>query len=56
LVTVPCDTPNFPTDLLARLAAGLGAADGEMATAHTQEAHGLRAQPLAVHADPLRIQ
>jgi molybdopterin-guanine dinucleotide biosynthesis protein A len=24
LVTVPCDTPNFPTDLVERLAAALG--------------------------------
>jgi molybdenum cofactor guanylyltransferase len=45
LVTVPCDTPNFPTDLVARLAEGLGA-DGEMATAYTQEADGPRAQPV----------
>jgi molybdenum cofactor guanylyltransferase len=46
LVTVPCDTPNFPTDLAARLAEGLGAVDGEMATAYTEEAEGLRAQPV----------
>jgi len=46
LVTVPCDTPNFPADLLARLAEGLGAVDGEMATAYTQEAEGPRAQPV----------
>jgi molybdopterin-guanine dinucleotide biosynthesis protein A len=46
LVTVPCDTPNFSTDLVARLAEGLGAVDGEMATAYTQEAEGLRAQPV----------
>jgi molybdopterin-guanine dinucleotide biosynthesis protein A len=46
LVTVPCDTPNFPLDLVARLTEGLGAVDGEMATAYTQEADGLRAQPV----------
>jgi molybdopterin-guanine dinucleotide biosynthesis protein A len=45
LVTVPCDTPNFPTDLVACLAEGLEI-DGEMATAYTQEAEGLRAQPV----------
>jgi molybdenum cofactor guanylyltransferase len=44
LVTVPCDTPNFPADLVLRLAAGLE--DGEMATAYTHEADGLRAQPV----------
>ncbi|HZE42213.1 MAG TPA: molybdenum cofactor guanylyltransferase MobA [Steroidobacteraceae bacterium] len=45
LVTVPCDTPNFPVDLVARLAAGLEI-DGEMATAYSQEADGPRAQPV----------
>jgi len=45
LVTVPCDTPNFPLDVVARLAEGLEI-DGEMATAYTQEAEGLRAQPV----------
>ena len=45
LVTVPCDTPNFPVDLVARLAEGLEI-DGGMATAYTQEADGPRAQPV----------
>jgi molybdenum cofactor guanylyltransferase len=45
LVTVPCDTPNFPIDLVARLAEGLGPEDA-MATAYTQEPEGLRAQPV----------
>jgi molybdenum cofactor guanylyltransferase len=45
LVTVPCDTPNFPIDLVARLAEGLGP-EGDMATAYTQEPEGLRAQPV----------
>jgi molybdopterin-guanine dinucleotide biosynthesis protein A len=45
LVTVPCDTPNFPLDVVARLADGLEI-DGEMATAYTQEADGPRAQPV----------
>jgi molybdenum cofactor guanylyltransferase len=44
LVTVPCDTPNFPADLVLRLTEGLE--DGEMATAYTHEADGLRAQPV----------
>jgi molybdopterin-guanine dinucleotide biosynthesis protein A len=46
LATVPCDTPNFPADLVVRLAQDLGGVDGEMATAYTQEAEGLRAQPV----------
>jgi molybdopterin-guanine dinucleotide biosynthesis protein A len=45
LVTVPCDTPNFPVDLVARLAEGI-APEGDMATAYTQEPGGLRAQPV----------
>ena len=46
LVTVPCDSPNFPTDLVARLAQGLVNADTELATAYTREAGELRAQPV----------
>jgi molybdopterin-guanine dinucleotide biosynthesis protein A len=45
LVTVPCDTPNFPIDLVAQLAESLGPED-DMATAYTQEPEGLRAQPV----------
>jgi molybdenum cofactor guanylyltransferase len=45
LVTVPCDTPNFPLDVVARLVEGLEI-DAEMATAYTQEVEGLRAQPV----------
>lgn len=37
LVTVPCDTPNFPTDLVARLAEALVAEDAEIAMAATVE-------------------
>jgi molybdopterin-guanine dinucleotide biosynthesis protein A len=46
LVTVPCDSPNFPADLVARLAAGLADNQGEIATAYTREIDGLRAQPV----------
>jgi molybdopterin-guanine dinucleotide biosynthesis protein A len=46
LVTVPCDSPNFPTDLVARLVQGLVDADAELATAYTREAGELRAQPV----------
>ena len=37
LVTVPCDTPNFPTDLVEKLAAALVAEDADIAMAATQE-------------------
>jgi molybdopterin-guanine dinucleotide biosynthesis protein A len=38
LATVPCDTPNFPPDLVERLAQGVSEIDGDMATAYTREA------------------
>jgi molybdenum cofactor guanylyltransferase len=46
LVTVPCDSPNFPMDLVARLSEGLASIDGDMATAYTHEDGALRAQPV----------
>jgi molybdopterin-guanine dinucleotide biosynthesis protein A len=46
LVTVPCDSPNFPTDLVARLAQGLVNASADLATAYTREAGELRPQPV----------
>jgi molybdenum cofactor guanylyltransferase len=44
LVTVPCDTPDFPADLVERLAAAADAQQAELAYAVTTEADG-RAQP-----------
>lgn len=41
LVTVPCDTPGFPLDLVERLAAALEAQDADIAMAATIE-HGER--------------
>ncbi len=46
LATVPCDTPNFPTDLVARLAAGLSAKDAQIAVAATRDGDGLQVQPV----------
>ena len=46
LVTVPCDTPNFPLDLVERLAHGLADIDGEVAMAFTREDGVLRRQPV----------
>ncbi len=46
LATVPCDTPNFPTDLVPRLAAALATEDAEIAMAATLEAGVLQPQPV----------
>ncbi|WP_298931805.1 molybdenum cofactor guanylyltransferase MobA [uncultured Ramlibacter sp.] len=47
LVTVPCDTPLFPQDLVARLGAALEAQDADIAMAAAREEDGqLRAQPV----------
>lgn len=46
LVTVPCDAPNFPTDLVARLAAGLIAQQTPAAIAVTRAGNGLQLQPV----------
>lgn len=40
LVTVPCDSPQFPTDLVVRLAAALVAERADLAIAVTREADG----------------
>ena len=47
LVTVPCDTPNFPTDLVARLVAGLITQDAQIAVAATRSSDGrVQVQPV----------
>ena len=46
LVTVPCDSPNFPADLVERLAAALEAADAEIAMAATRDGDVLQVQPV----------
>ena len=46
LVTVPCDTPNFPLDLVERLANALAAEGAEIAMAATREGGELMAQPV----------
>ena len=46
LVTVPCDSPRFPEDLVRRLADGLEAGGAEIAMAATPEGGELRAQPV----------
>jgi molybdenum cofactor guanylyltransferase len=47
LVTVPCDTPLFPQDVVARLAEALERDGADIATASAREDDGqLRAQPV----------
>jgi len=46
LVTVPCDTPDFPDDLVARLADALVAGDADIAMVATQTDEGVRLQPV----------
>jgi molybdenum cofactor guanylyltransferase len=46
LVTVPCDTPDFPLDLVERLAAALNAHDAEIAMAATVENGARQVQPV----------
>ena len=46
LVTVPCDTPNFPLDLVERLAESLGRDNAEIAMAATREGDRLMPQPV----------
>jgi molybdenum cofactor guanylyltransferase len=46
LVTVPCDTPSFPLDLVERLATALQAEGAEIAMAATREGGELKAQPV----------
>jgi molybdopterin-guanine dinucleotide biosynthesis protein A len=46
LVSVPCDTPDFPADLVARLGTALRQADAEIAMAAAVEDGVLRTQPV----------
>lgn len=46
LVTVPCDSPRLPTDLVQRLAAAALQADAELAVAAIEEDGALREQPV----------
>ena len=46
MVTVPCDTPNFPTNLVSRLAHALVAEGTDLAVAATLENGRLQPQPV----------
>src|SRR5204863_6824567 len=46
LVTVPCDTPNFPDDLVRRLGDALVREEAEIAMAATREGDTVQVQPV----------
>jgi molybdopterin-guanine dinucleotide biosynthesis protein A len=46
IVTVPCDTPDFPTDLVVRLAAAIDEQGAEIAYATTEENGREQAHPV----------
>jgi molybdopterin-guanine dinucleotide biosynthesis protein A len=46
LLTVPCDTPDFPEDLALRLGRAAAEADADIAMAATREHGELRTQPV----------
>lgn len=46
LASVPCDSPQFPLDLVARLAAGLAAGCADIAMARIAEDGAVRTQPV----------
>lgn len=46
LVTVPCDSPRFPLDLVERLAAAAAGAEAEIALAATREDGVIQPQPV----------
>ncbi len=46
LLTVPCDTPNFPLDLGARLAEGLVTVDADIAVAYSRDGEVQMPQPV----------
>ena len=46
LVTVPCDSPHFPDDLVERLGAALLAQEADLAMAVTDDTDGRQVQPV----------
>lgn len=46
MVTVPCDSPNFPADMVQRLAQSLQDGDADIAVVVTPEDGAMRAQPV----------
>ncbi len=56
MATVPCDTPGFPADLVARLAEALGREDAEIAMAATLEDGRVQVQPVFCLVDALLLE
>ena len=56
LLTVPCDTPGFPTDLSARLAEALSHESAEIAMAATMEHGRLQVQPVFCLVNALLLE
>lgn len=46
LLTLPCDTPDFPIDLAQRLAEALGSRNADIAMAAARTAAGVKTQPV----------
>ena len=55
LLTVPCDSPLFPLDLLHRLALGLAGHGADIAMACAPDAHAVR-DPASIEPSPLHNQ
>jgi molybdopterin-guanine dinucleotide biosynthesis protein A len=53
LATVPCDTPNFPLDLVPRLAQALRAEHADIAVAATRQGPGDATRPQPVFLQPV---
>lgn len=56
MLTVPCDTPGFPTDLAARLAQALVSEGAEIAMAATREDGRVQVQPVFCLIDSMLLE
>jgi len=56
MLTVPCDTPGFPTDLAARLAEALTREGAEIAMAATMENGRVQVQPVFCLVDSMLLE
>jgi molybdopterin-guanine dinucleotide biosynthesis protein A len=52
LLTVPCDTPQFPADLAERLASALIASQADVAMAATRDGSSVKQQPVFMLVKP----
>ncbi len=56
MVTVPCDAPGFPLDLVARLGNALAGANAEIAMAATRDADAIRLEPEFCLVDSMLLE